>query len=96
MKYPALRFIAILSKVIAMLIFWGGIFGIYWFVHEDYLTYFQTAVTSVAVVLTSIVAYASGELIYVFLDIEENTSDLPLIRNLLSNTRTADNRQKVD
>jgi len=76
MKYPALRFIAVLSKVLAMLIFWGGILGIYMFVHHggwEPDTYFQIVITSVLIVLTSILAYASGELIYVFLDIEENT-----------------------
>jgi hypothetical protein len=82
MKYPALRFIAILSKVIAMLIFWGGVLAVFMFIRQgqqnyenpaaNYI-YLVAASASVLILLTSVLAYASGELIYVFLDIEENT-----------------------
>lgn len=77
-KYGALRFVAVLMKVIGALSIIVGILGLvsgiyYVSTRHDYSSLGANLVWTIAPILSGIFWWAIAELIYVFIDIEYNT-----------------------
>lgn len=77
-RYGALRFVAVLMKIIGVISIIVGILGIistiYYVVHyHNYAGLGVSILWTVGSILNGIVWYAAAELIYVLIDIEHNT-----------------------
>jgi len=83
-KYGALRFVALLMKVIGALSIIAGIIALasaiyYVATRHDYTGLGANLVWSIAPILSGIFWWAIAEMIYVFIDIEYNTRRLAVV-----------------
>jgi hypothetical protein len=83
-KYSALRFVAVLMKVIGAISIIVGILGLisairYFATTHDYNTIGPSVIWTVGPILSGIFWWALAEIIYVFIDIEYNTRRLSLV-----------------
>ena len=83
-RYGALRFVAVLMKIIGALSIIAGILalasGIYYVsTHHDYTGFGANLVWAIAPILSGIFWWAIAEMSYVFIDIEDNTRRLAVV-----------------
>ena len=94
-RYGALRFVAVLMKIIGALSIIAGILaligGIYYAsTRHDYTGLGANLIWALAPILSGIFWWAIAELIYVFIDIEYNTRRLALVDRSVTTDLAAD------
>lgn len=94
-KYGALRFVAVLMKVIGALSIIAGIIALasalyYVVARHDYTGLGNDLVWSIAPILSGIFWWAMAEMIYVFIDIEYNTRRLAVVERRVVTDVAAD------